>query len=166
MGRDKLVHAGNINVDTWRGQVTMIGRVTSEEEKVKAEEIARGIKNVTEVRNYLDIVIAPEEKSEDKVADNPPNSLDTGMVASSAVAEIPSEEELRKEIAATEKKAEKDGAKNGVKAKKQDWVEYEIGKDLAASDEEGASVDNDDIVQQAQDELKELKARKKSNKRR
>ena len=53
---DKLVKKRNIDVDTWRGVVTMTGRVTSMEEKERAEQLAWQAAGVRGVENYLNLV--------------------------------------------------------------------------------------------------------------
>lgn len=53
--KDKLVKKRNINVDVWRGVVTLTGRVTSPEEKERAEQLSWQIKGVRGVENYLNM---------------------------------------------------------------------------------------------------------------
>jgi hyperosmotically inducible protein len=52
-----------IHVDTILGKVTLHGKVRSAEEKANAENIAKKIDGVLEVRNLLQIVTAPREKA-------------------------------------------------------------------------------------------------------
>ena len=63
----------NVNVDTVRGVVTLHGTVVSEEEKAKAEQSAKKIDGVKEVRNLLKVVAKKEAKqvsaNDDKVKD-------------------------------------------------------------------------------------------------
>jgi osmotically-inducible protein OsmY len=54
---DPLVGAERINVDTFKGVVTLSGRVKSKELEAKAIELARTIKGVTDVKSTL--VIGP-----------------------------------------------------------------------------------------------------------
>jgi osmotically-inducible protein OsmY len=55
---DKVVSAGTISVETLNGTVQLAGFANSAEEKNKAEQIARGSRNVRAVRN--DIVVRPQ----------------------------------------------------------------------------------------------------------
>jgi len=52
-----------IHVDTILGKVTLHGKVSTAEEKAKAESIARKIDGVLEVRNLLQVVTPPREKA-------------------------------------------------------------------------------------------------------
>ena len=52
---DPLVGALRIDVDTFKGVVTLSGRVKSKEEEAKAIAIARSIKGVTDVKSTLQI---------------------------------------------------------------------------------------------------------------
>ncbi|HVL65827.1 MAG TPA: BON domain-containing protein [Vicinamibacterales bacterium] len=54
---DPVVGALRIDVDTFKGVVTLSGRVKSKEEEAKAIALARQIKGVTEVKSTL--VIEP-----------------------------------------------------------------------------------------------------------
>lgn len=45
----------NINVDTFKGEVTLTGVVGSEKEKTRAATIARGVAGVKVVKNYLEV---------------------------------------------------------------------------------------------------------------
>jgi osmotically-inducible protein OsmY len=63
------VSATAVNVDTVNGLVTLHGKVSSEAEKQKAEQVARGIDGVTNVRNLLQVVSAKRDDSV-KVADD------------------------------------------------------------------------------------------------
>ncbi len=73
------VSATSINVDTVNGLVTLHGKVASDAEKQKAEQVARGIEGVTNVRNLLQVVPARREdavqESDDKVKDRVANVL-------------------------------------------------------------------------------------------
>ena len=51
--KDKLVRKRNIDVDAWRGVVTLTGRVTSMEEKERAEQLSWQVKGVRGVDNYV-----------------------------------------------------------------------------------------------------------------
>ena len=52
---DKLSNFSRINVDTDRGVVSLNGVVRTEEEKVRAEELAQQVSGVTKVNNNLQI---------------------------------------------------------------------------------------------------------------
>jgi len=54
---DPLVGAMRIDVDTFKGHVTLSGRVKSKDEEAKAIALARKIKGVTDVKSTL--VIEP-----------------------------------------------------------------------------------------------------------
>jgi hypothetical protein len=152
-GRDDLVKAGNIHIETWRGVVTLTGRATSEAEKARAEELARQVKNVTDVRNYLDVVDsgqAPAVEQKPTVASTPT------AVPNLASQPKPTEKPVLQEEVIVEKTA---------KNKKVNGVEYQIGKELANVDEDAISSKkapavDDDITRQAEEELKELQKKK------
>jgi osmotically-inducible protein OsmY len=52
---DPMVGALRIDVDTFKGVVTLSGRVKSKEEEQRAIELARQIRGVTEVKSALQI---------------------------------------------------------------------------------------------------------------
>ncbi len=52
---DPMVGALRIDVDTFKGVVTLSGRVKSKEEETKAIALARSIKGVSDVRSTLQI---------------------------------------------------------------------------------------------------------------
>ena len=54
---DKTVSATSISVETLNGTVQLSGFAKSTAEKMQAESLTRGVKNVTSVRN--DIVVRP-----------------------------------------------------------------------------------------------------------
>jgi hyperosmotically inducible protein len=56
------IDAMDIRVDTVRGRVTLHGKVTSEREHAKAEEVARKVDGVEDVRNLLQVVSSDSEK--------------------------------------------------------------------------------------------------------
>lgn len=56
---DPLVGAERIDVDTFKGVVTLSGRVKSKDLETKAIELARTIKGVTEVKSTLVIGAPP-----------------------------------------------------------------------------------------------------------
>ena len=61
------VSGTTINVDTVNGLITLHGKVSSADEKAKAESAARGIEGVKNVRNLLQVV---SEKRENAVAES------------------------------------------------------------------------------------------------
>jgi osmotically-inducible protein OsmY len=73
------VSGTSINVDTVNGLVTLHGKVASDAEKQKAEQVARGIEGATNVRNLLQVVPARRDdavqESDDKVKDRVANVL-------------------------------------------------------------------------------------------
>ena len=54
--RDREVSAMDINVDTYRGVVTLYGTVASHRARDRAVEIARGVKGVRQVNSKLSVV--------------------------------------------------------------------------------------------------------------
>jgi hyperosmotically inducible periplasmic protein len=56
------VHTMDLSVDTVNGVVTLHGKVSSEMEKAKAEDVARGIDGAKEVRNLLQVVPESQRK--------------------------------------------------------------------------------------------------------
>jgi hyperosmotically inducible protein len=52
---DPVVGAARIDVDTFKGVVTLSGRVKSKDEEQKAIQLARSIKGVTDVKSTLQI---------------------------------------------------------------------------------------------------------------
>jgi osmotically-inducible protein OsmY len=52
---DPVVGAARIDVDTFKGVVTLTGRVKSKDEEAKAIALARTIKGVTDVKSTLQI---------------------------------------------------------------------------------------------------------------
>lgn len=53
--KDPVVKALDVNVDTFRGNVTLRGSVDSAEQKSRAEQIVRSVDGVTAVQNDLAI---------------------------------------------------------------------------------------------------------------
>jgi len=78
---DKLVKKRNIDVDTWRGVVTMTGRVTSMEEKERAEQLAWQAAGVRGVENYLNLV-------DDAYMETPTEVIAEGEVDTTTVEKI------------------------------------------------------------------------------
>jgi osmotically-inducible protein OsmY len=52
---DPVVGAARIDVDTFKGVVTLSGRVKSKEEETKAVALARGVQGVKDVKSALQI---------------------------------------------------------------------------------------------------------------
>jgi osmotically-inducible protein OsmY len=52
---DPVIGLARIDVDTFKGVVTLSGRVNSKDEEAKAISLARGIRGVTDVRSKLQI---------------------------------------------------------------------------------------------------------------
>jgi len=63
------VSSNDVNVDTIDGHVTMHGTVSSEQEKMRAEQAVRGIDGVKDVRNML-AVVAPSKQNAAEVGDD------------------------------------------------------------------------------------------------
>lgn len=168
---DKLVKERNIRIEAWRGVVTMTGRVTSEEAKARAEELARSVENIQEVRNYIDVVEGemPAKPEPEKVAEQPEPLVEKELTEKSAVILPESEKtapEPEPQKLSAKKVLEDEAVEKPSPGKRQNGVSYEIGKELAVTNEDavesadvGAPVD--DITKQAEDELKELRAKKK-----
>jgi hyperosmotically inducible protein len=68
------VSTSDLNVDTVKGVVTMHGKVATDAEKTKAENVARGIEGTKDVKNLLQVV--PEsrravvDRSDDAIKSN------------------------------------------------------------------------------------------------
>ncbi|HVP30014.1 MAG TPA: BON domain-containing protein [Myxococcota bacterium] len=62
------VHATDVNVDTNDGRVTLHGVVPNAQEKARAEDVAKSVDGVREVRNLVQVVPAKAEKAT-RVAD-------------------------------------------------------------------------------------------------
>jgi hyperosmotically inducible protein len=60
---DERVSGSAINVDANGGVVTLRGKVGSAAEKKTAEEVAKGIEGVTQVKNNLEVVPSAEKKA-------------------------------------------------------------------------------------------------------
>jgi hyperosmotically inducible protein len=63
------VSSNDVNVDTIEGHVTLHGTVSSQQEKMRAEQAVRGIDGVKDVRNML-AVVAPSKQQAAAVADD------------------------------------------------------------------------------------------------
>jgi len=60
---DERVSGNAVNVDASNGVVTLRGKVSSAEEKKAAEDVAKGIEGVTQVKNNLEVVPSAEKKA-------------------------------------------------------------------------------------------------------
>lgn len=56
MMRDSEVSKSHTHVEVFRGQVTLTGRSTTDAEKARAETLAKSVKRVTGVENYVHVV--------------------------------------------------------------------------------------------------------------
>jgi osmotically-inducible protein OsmY len=67
------VSTSDLNVDTVNGVVTLHGKVATEAEKAKAEQVARSHEGVKEVKNLLQVVPESQrtvvERSDDSIKD-------------------------------------------------------------------------------------------------
>lgn len=81
------VSATGLNVDTVKGVVTLHGKVRTEAEKAKAEEVAKGIEGVTSVKNLLQVVPASQEKAVDASDDVLKSNLERAWKADKALSE-------------------------------------------------------------------------------
>src|SRR3989338_6080667 len=137
LGRDKAVQAHNINVDTWRGVVTLTGRATSDGEKTRAEQVAVGVKNVKQVRNFLDVAGAGSVPTRG-VKKNVPFSKPAGKFAKTTDITVPALDAGKTgtasvaAAAAAPKISETD-------IKDNDGVSKQIGKELATVDEDAVT---------------------------
>ena len=52
---DPVIGAAKIDVDTFKGVVTLSGRVKNKDEEAKAITLARSIKGVTDVKSSLQV---------------------------------------------------------------------------------------------------------------
>lgn len=175
---DKLVKERNLRVETWRGVVTMTGRATSIDEKARAGELAMSVENVQEVRNYIDVVAGemPSKPEAEKAAITPEPLVEKELTEESAAISPEPERVVQQEpVKMSEPERQKLSAKKVLEdealekprpGKRQNGVSYEIGKELAVTNEEAiesadAGAPVDDITNQAEEELKELRAKKK-----
>src|SRR5262245_18302777 len=67
---DERCSGNAINVDTRDGLVVLRGKETSAEEKKAAEDVARRIEGVTQVKNNLEVVPSTEKKAVDRKDDD------------------------------------------------------------------------------------------------
>jgi hyperosmotically inducible protein len=88
-----LANAAEIDVDTNDGRVTLHGTVASAEAKTQAEQVARGIEGVREVRNLITVGTAPAAATGAAVSDE---ELETRVKA--ALAEDQALKESRIEV--------------------------------------------------------------------
>lgn len=164
IGEDPLFNSRNIDVESWKGKVTLKGSVVSDTEKMRVEEIARNVKGVNEVENNLVIgeIAKPEptpvvsdKKTAEPAQDSPKKKFAKSVEEPMPAAKI-TEEELKSDPIY---KDELTAVEHLSKSKKQNAVSYQIGKEIAETKKD--QVSTDDITKQAEDELKELRAKKK-----
>ncbi|MBI2974506.1 MAG: BON domain-containing protein, partial [Deltaproteobacteria bacterium] len=141
-----------LDVDTWRGVVTITGRATSEEEKAKAGTLAQSVKKVKEVRNLIDVVGA-DSVPQKVVRENIPFSKPAGKFAKPEEIALPTIDTNKKP--ATIGETELTEENKALATVTEDPVEQ--SSDAAVS---STPVDKD-VTLQAEQELKELKAKKK-----
>jgi osmotically-inducible protein OsmY len=79
------IHATGLNVDTVKGVVTLHGKVRSEAEKTKAEEIAKSIEGAKSVKNLLQIVPQAAEDAVTEKDDVLKDHVDAAFKASPAL---------------------------------------------------------------------------------
>lgn len=65
--KDKVVKAFKINVDTWKGVVTLRGRVNAQEQISRAIEIAERQPGVKTVKSYLVLTTVKKQQKETSV---------------------------------------------------------------------------------------------------
>jgi osmotically-inducible protein OsmY len=66
---DERVSGNAVNVDATKGVVTLRGKVGSAEEKTAAEQVAKAVEGVIQVKNNLEVVRSAEKKSVDRKDD-------------------------------------------------------------------------------------------------
>jgi len=81
------VSSTDVNVDTVDGHVTLHGKVGSEQEKAKAEQAARGIDGVTDVRNMLVVVPNSQQKAVDVADDKIKTGVENALKADKTLAD-------------------------------------------------------------------------------
>lgn len=161
MGQDKIVHARNIDVVSWRGTVTMIGHVAADEEKMRAEQVAIGVQGVTGVKNYIEVVggaaveaskvakeineetiktetikpesVKPEPAKQEPVEKAAVAKANKGKLTKAAKKSAKKAAPAKVEETAAKTVVENDLIEDPIKTKHQNGVSYQIGKDLAST---------------------------------
>lgn len=92
--KDKEVHKGRMHVEVYRGQVTLTGRALSDAERARAETLAKSVKKVTGVDNYVHVIDTSSVPAAVAVAKTPSK----GGIKEKVIAK----EEIKEEIIVTE----------------------------------------------------------------
>jgi len=71
----------DLNVDTVNGVVTLHGKVATESEKVKAEQVARGIDGAKTVKNLIQVVPGTQRAVVERSDDMVKNAVETAFKA-------------------------------------------------------------------------------------
>lgn len=79
------LHTTDVNVDTINGRVTLHGKVETAAEKSKAEEIARKVDGVKEVRNLIQVVAESREKAVDRSDDQIKEAVNEALEENAAL---------------------------------------------------------------------------------
>jgi hyperosmotically inducible protein len=77
-----------IDVDTQKDVVTLSGKVSTATEKTRAEEVAKGVDGVKEVKNLVQVVPGPERKVVDQADDKIKDALQKKLDADKAFSGI------------------------------------------------------------------------------
>lgn len=83
--RDKEVQKTNMHVEVFRGVVTLTGRAMTDAEKQRAETVAKSVKNVTGVENFVHVVGNDATPAKPAVAKN---TSKKGTVSETIIEEI------------------------------------------------------------------------------
>ncbi|PIR16815.1 MAG: hypothetical protein COV46_06785 [Deltaproteobacteria bacterium CG11_big_fil_rev_8_21_14_0_20_49_13] len=172
LARDNDVSSSNIDVQTWRGVVTMVGHVKNIEEKARAELVAMDVQGVTGVKNYIEVAgedsaqtfakdtVIEEKPLVDTVqpAKEAPKKIANKKITPKAVSKDAKDE--MKLVVAAKKEMKEDLFVEPAAGKRQNGVSYEISKEFAQSGIDTEMPPEEDITRQALEELKALKARK------
>jgi hyperosmotically inducible periplasmic protein len=75
----------DLNVDTVNGVVTLHGKVATEAEKAKAENVARGIEGAKEIKNLLQVVPSAQRVVVERSDDLIEKSVETAFKANRRV---------------------------------------------------------------------------------
>ncbi len=161
LGRDDVVSAHNVDLNAWRGIVTMTGHVKTEDEKTRAEKVAMEVQGVTGVKNYIEVadegvVVAPVVAA--------PAVVEKAVVPQPvAKAPAPKRKKIAKKKAPVKEVkeiSEADLMEESVPGKRQNGVSYEIKKEFANNGVDTEMPPQDQIAKEAQEELKSLKSKK------
>lgn len=81
------VSSNDVNVDTVDGHVTLHGTVSSEQEKARAEQTARGIEGVTDVRDMLAVVPPSRQQAVEAADDQIKDKVEAALKADPTIAD-------------------------------------------------------------------------------